>query len=158
MSFYVYYLLNPRDGEILYIGRSTHPKRRLSAFERREQRSAILGLSQRFRDFESAAQAERSAIEKYRPPFNKLTASAKGRTGIPNSPERRAQISSMHKGKPLSSDVKERIRRALMGRPPTIGNTRQPLPESAKQKLRGRHISQETRQRMSLAAKNRRKK
>lgn len=158
MTYLVYYLLDATSGQLLYVGRSDHPKRRKAAFERKHGIAVNFGVPQRHAELEEACRAERRAILQHKPPYNKIVSSAPGRIGIANTPERRQQISRMNAGRPLTEEVKQKISAALMGRAPTKGNTGKPLSESAKEKLRNRVVSAESRLRMSIAAKNRRKK
>lgn len=137
--FYVYYLLDPESRDILYVGRSTTPLRRLWAFKRKHQKEVVFGFHQRHSDFGRACQAELSAITKHRPVFNKklistrgsigcardeayrqkLSAALKGRrgsmTGRTHSAETRKKISESNIGKFMPSYVMSEERKAKIG-------------------------------------------
>lgn len=118
---YVYYLLDPDTLELLYIGRSNNPKHRLFAFRKKKQRDAILGVCQRYSDFERACKAELRAIAKHWPPYNKSLISSLGKLGQSTgvgyklSEEHKAKIARAGMGRALSEEAKESIRRKLKG-------------------------------------------
>ena len=86
---YVYYILNEDD--LVYVGRSSTPKKRLNAFKRKTGlNKASLGIPQRFKTLEEACQAELKAIAKHWPPYNKILTSSPGAHG----PAQSARLSS----------------------------------------------------------------
>lgn len=136
---YVYYLLDPDTRELLYIGRSNNPKRRLYAFIKKKKRNAILGICQRFSDFEKACKAELKAIATHWPPYNKNLISSKGKLGI-----------YIGCGPTLSDAHKRKIGAASKGHVVTL-EARQTI----RRKLLGHQVSQTTRDRISAANKGR---
>ena len=123
MSYYVYYLLDPTDEKLLYVGRSHKPTVRQNAFRRRTGLRTILGVCQRYSDFGSACKAELTAIRKHCPPFNKSVQSSSGRfgkTGATISDGHRQRLSQVHKGKIVSEETKAKVRASLTGKHPTL--------------------------------------
>ncbi len=156
--YYVYYLLDPTTGNILYIGRSSNPRSRHVAFSRRTGITTVQGLMQRYSDFTASCFAEHFAIAKHKPPFNKIPISSTGFLNQRHPEEAKEPISKKNKGHPTPPEMRAKISAALLGRPPTKGMTGKKHKPETIQLLRGKAISEETRKRMSISAKNRRKK
>lgn len=78
---YVYYVHH--ENELVYIGRSSRPSKRLTHFRARTGLPlSVLGVCQRFTNLDDACSAEIAAIQKHRPKFNKVVASSYGTIGI----------------------------------------------------------------------------
>lgn len=144
---YVYYLLSPDDGRLLYIGRSRRPKMRLASFIKRTGIPAQLSRTpQRFSRLEDAQAAELAAIAKHWPPHNKGLQSTRGATGISRSMETRKKLSASligrpatrgFQGKTFSAESKQRLSEALLGRVPSFGFLGKSHSEEARAKMRG---------------------
>lgn len=133
-SFYVYYIYAIDDGRLLYIGRSHSPQTRLKNFIRREGVPGRLGMPRRFSTFESAQIAERVAIAKYRPPYNKKVMSAAGMQGHHHSDATRMLIRAAQIDRPKSEVHRTNLSAAMMGKPsPNLGRR---MSETQKLKLR----------------------
>lgn len=117
----VYYLLDAATEELLYIGRSPHPQQRLYRFRAKHGREVTLGLCQRYRSFAAAQEAERAAIKKHAPPFNKKVMSATGMLGKTQTAETRAKIQSALIGGRRSDQTRQRVSQARKGRPTNLG-------------------------------------
>lgn len=118
MMHYVYYLLEPKTFNLMYIGRGLKPEVRQQAFARRHGVQTIMGICQRYSDFESACKAELIAIKKHRPPYNKSIQSSSGRfgkVGVPISDWHRAQLSKAHTGRVVSAETRQKKRLAALG-------------------------------------------
>lgn len=116
---YVYYLLDPSNDDLLYVGRGFYPGQRKRVFEKRTGRSVKLGTCQRFSDFGKACLAEIKAIARHEPPFNKNLVSASGNFGNIGTYHHSAEIkeriranSSQYRHSP---EVKARLRLASLG-------------------------------------------
>ena len=105
MNFFVYYLLCPTTGDILYIGRSNKPRLRHKHFERKHGLPVNMGLLQRHSTFEAACDAEIAAIVKHHPKYNKHLVSSTGALGRKNA-----------KGYKHTPEAKVRILKAVTGR------------------------------------------
>lgn len=122
MNYYVYYLLDPGTGDLLYIGRSHRPRTRQLYFEKRTGLSTVLGVSQRFSSFEEACAAELKAITRHHPPWNKSVQSSNGRYGHKGhriSDWHKNQISLTNRARVLTPEHKLRISASLRGK--TLG-------------------------------------
>lgn len=171
--FYVYYLLDPKTLELLYIGRSNAPQGRKADFTRRNSRECVFGLHQRFFDFQRACKAELTAIAKHKPPYNKTLTSSIGSfgmcgvhghsqtnstkqkisqtlKGLKRSEETKAKMSKAQKGLKRSDAVKAKLSAAHMGiRPSAESRAKQ---SAARE---GRTVSEETRAKIGKKAKER---
>ena len=133
----VYYLLDAVTEELLYIGRSPTPLERLYRFRAKYKREVILGPCQRFVFFEQAQTAEREAIRRHQPPYNKKIMSATGMFGKKQTAETREKIRQSLLGGKRSAETRARVSLARKGRPTNTGKKWSP----------------EVRARMAVAAK-----
>lgn len=138
----VYYLLDAETHQLLYVGRSPNPQERLYRFRAVHHREVILGICQRFKDFKEAQEAERSAIKRHAPPYNRKVMSATGMLGKTQSPETREKIRHSLTGGKRSPEMRARVSAYRKGRPTNTGKKWSP----------------EVRARMSAAAKLREEK
>jgi NUMOD3 motif len=114
---FVYYLLEPTTGQLLYIGCSTDPKSRVNAHRIRLKRPLILSpLMQRFRDRGLACAAELAAIVRHAPPLNKVLHSGPGSLGIKHSAEFCKKVSQACKGRRVSDELKLQLSVLRLGR------------------------------------------
>lgn len=129
-TIYVYYLLDSKTGELLYIGRGFYPAQRKVVFERRTQMKVTLGVSQRFTDFGRACQAEKEAIKKHTPKFNLHLVSSPGNLGNSgkwhHSSESKAKIQAATLKQKHTPETKERLRQAALGNQHAKGKKRTP--------------------------------
>lgn len=158
MMWFVYYLLDEDSGDLLYVGRSNHPKRRKWAFERKYQRRTTFGFPQRFSSFDEACFAELAAIKRTKPPFNKNNVSSAGMLGRkPNITAQQIEaIKKANTGREPSEKTREKMSQALKGRVFSEEHRRR-LKEVWKPRLamHGRKHSPETRAKMSASQLNR---
>lgn len=80
----VYYLLDSSTGKIIYIGITTRlvsTRKREHEVERGLPADAVVGLCQRFNYARKAKEAEKKAIKRHRPLFNKIHNSGSKRRG-----------------------------------------------------------------------------
>lgn len=152
--YYVYYLHNER-GQLLYIGRSHAPVGRRDAFQRKHKIQVMLGICQRFTDFDRACDAERMAITNHRPPFNVKVMSSHGMLGQKHSAETRAKIGEAHAGKTQSEAAKKKMSEAAMGRPSPFKGRKQTAEAKAhlSKIATGRKHSEESKKKMSASRK-----
>lgn len=155
---YVYFLFREGSNELLYIGRSTNPRARRVAFQRREGIRVEFGDHLQFSRLWDASMAERQAIAHHAPPYNKLNISSRGFLGAHHSEEARARISAGNKAWERTPEFRRKLSEACKGRLATSGFSGRQHTDVAKQKLSGRVISAETRQRMSEAQRRRQEK
>lgn len=177
--FYVYYLLDPETLELLYIGRSHRPQVRCNAFKSKYGIDCVIGISQRFSDFERACKAEVMAIKKHWPPYNKHLVSSKGRFGLTgftftHSPETKNLISLAGVGRKQSEETiakriatrrgSDNFRKGIPAKPEHVAKRAAALTghitsEQTKRKISkaqaGRKVSETERQRLASIAKNR---
>lgn len=113
---YVYYLLDPVHGGIIYIGRSVDPEKRWKDFYRRTGVKTELGLYQRFTIFSRACEAELGAIMKHKPPYNQRLVSSAGHLGVPLRDETRQRISQALAGRPVSQEHRDQLSASMKGR------------------------------------------
>lgn len=120
--WYVYYLHCAATGQLLYIGRSDRPKQRQAAFHALHHVLTEMGLKQRHSTFEEACAAEVKAIEKHRPPYNKLTCSSRGALGYRHDAARinriseaasypRSEATKLKMSKPKTEETKAKMRK-----------------------------------------------
>lgn len=145
MTWYVYYLFDLDETELLYIGRSNKPRTRQLAFERKYEVPTFMGLCQRHATFDEASKAELQAIAKHRPPFNKHYVSSLGglgqvRSGFKHTPEVIEIIRATSTGRRQSPETCLKKSEALKGE---------------KAPWFGKKFSPETRAKMSAAQKAR---
>lgn len=133
--YFVYYLLDPESGQVIYVGRSHRPKKRKTMFEWKYEVTTTLGVCQRFTNFEKACEAEREAIRTHRPKYNKKVTSSAGRLGVPASDITKHKIGAANLGRKLSEVAKKKISIAKAGKPGT---------------WIGRHHSNESRAKISI--------
>lgn len=154
--FYVYYLCD-HSGNILYIGRAQRPELRKGAFERKHERMTHFGVHQRHSKLDDAQEAERAAILKHKPPFNKKVSSTKGMTGKAHSERTKRVIGNKHKGKTQTPEARARMSMARMGQP--AHNKGKPMSAESRAKLSasrtGQRHTPEARARMSATRKGR---
>lgn len=154
--FKIYYLFAATTGELLYIGRAQEPEKRKYSFERRTGLRTVFGGFQRFRSLEAACRAEREAIARHLPPFNKRISSTRGMTGKQHRQQAKQAIGAAHLGKILTEATREKLRQIAKERPP---RRRGPMSEEQKQKIRETkrlipfHWSAEQREQMSQKRK-----
>ena len=108
--WFIYYLHDAVTGELLYIGRSSNPKRRQAAFHALHHVLTEMGEKQRHSDFASACQAELEAIARHRPPYNKILASSPGATGYKHSMTALVAMSEAA-AKPKSEQTRQKMRK-----------------------------------------------
>ena len=148
--FFVYYLLAESSGELLYVGRSNQPRVRQTSFHRRTGVRTVMGVCQRFSEFSKACKAELVAIQKHRPPFNKVLVSSAGSLGlsIPQSTFTKEKRSRSLAGKPKTEEHKNNMSKAHLGKVFTEEHRKKI--SHAKQ-----NISNETRAKIGAASKGR---
>lgn len=117
----VYYLFDAVTDELLYVGRSPHPQERLYRFRSVHKREVYLGPCQRFADFGKAQEAERVAIQRHQPPYNKKVMSATGMLGKRQTIETRKKIQASLIGGKRSAETRARVSAARQGRPTNSG-------------------------------------
>lgn len=149
--FYVYYLLCPESGSILYIGRSHNPQARHKAFERRTGVRTELGSCQRHSTFERAQEAERLAIERHRPLHNKKVMSARGMFGHTHDEATKRAIGDKHRGKTMTEESRAKLRASIQGRTSAFKGRRHSDESKAllRQRATGRAHTEESRKKMS---------
>ena len=112
MMHLVYYLLDPESCDVIYIGRTCNFAERLRYFTKRTGIKPLVGLPQRFTDFEKACQAEINAIQKHKPKMNIRVISTKGNLGNHSTlgiPKSEATKQKMRK--PKSEETKAKMRK-----------------------------------------------
>lgn len=140
MKHYVYYILDPSTRDLLYVGRSTDPHRRLVDFQRKHKRPAMLGFVLRFQTLDEAQAAELSAIKRHRPQLNRHWVSSPGALGHRNA------LGYRH-----TAEAIERIRASATGRrqSPETCRLKSEIQKGDKAYWFGKKMSPETRAKMS---------
>lgn len=126
MQHRVYYLFDPETDQLLYIGRTCNLRERLRYFKKRTGISPVLGVCQRFTDFDEACAAELRAIENHHPKLNRRMISTRGflgkhtMLGVPKTRETRMRMrkpkSEEHRAsmrKPKSPEHKAKLQQAI---------------------------------------------
>ena len=147
---YVYYLLSQDTNDLLYVGRSHQPRARQTAFHRRTGVRTVMGVCQKFTQFERACYAELKAIRKHQPPFNKVLVSSPGSFGVHQvvSEETRQKMSKSLKGLAKSAEHRENISKAHKGK--VFSEKHKANIRKAKQ-----NMSEETRAKIGASSKGR---
>jgi hypothetical protein len=133
IRFYLYALVDPRDGSWRYIGITKQPKVRHRHHINAEMKTAkgrwiselkSLGLKPKFvaiQDFDypiESYRAEKEWIEKLRPSgllLNETNGGRGGRCGMKMSEDNKDKLAQVRMGRPMSQETRHKISTASMG-------------------------------------------
>ncbi|MCJ7663052.1 MAG: NUMOD3 domain-containing DNA-binding protein [Desulfobacterales bacterium] len=147
MKLLVYGLVDPRTGEICYVGQGQHNRPKGSVLDKKGRlrdtpkgqwimELCINGISAIIEILQECSTKEEAYL------WEEFFIKSIGRKDLGNGPLLNLSDGGRGVGKNLSGEVRQKISEALTGRSPTIGN-------------KGRHFSLETRRRMSESLKGR---